>query len=275
MYESVGIRAQGMGGAFVGVADDATATWWNPAGVAAGPYFDFIASFDHPDATGDQRQYEFAGAFPALGLSYYRLPLSEMQASLPTGDAGSSRQDQGYLSQFGATVGQSVGSLVLASTIKVLNAHGDTHVDLDLGAMLRVRNIRAGISVRNLHETTYGTGADALSLQRIARAGVSITGNPGAVSVTGAFDADLTSVRTAFGDARHLAGGGELWVWKKIIGVRGGFSAETIHDVHSQSGGVSLMALAGQYLKTYVDAQWTGGSDLLRRGWSVGLRLTF
>ena len=31
--ESVGIRAQGVAGAFVAVADDATATWWNPAGL--------------------------------------------------------------------------------------------------------------------------------------------------------------------------------------------------------------------------------------------------
>src|ERR1019366_2732722 len=34
--ESVGSRALGMGGAFVGVADDASATYWNPAGLATG-----------------------------------------------------------------------------------------------------------------------------------------------------------------------------------------------------------------------------------------------
>src|SRR5204863_7335769 len=33
IYEAIGTRAQGMGGAFVAVADDATATWWNPAGL--------------------------------------------------------------------------------------------------------------------------------------------------------------------------------------------------------------------------------------------------
>ena len=45
IYESVGIRAQGMAGAFVAVADDATATWWNPAGLAHGPYFNSIIEF--------------------------------------------------------------------------------------------------------------------------------------------------------------------------------------------------------------------------------------
>ena len=32
----VGTRASGMAGAYVGVADDATAVYWNPAGVATG-----------------------------------------------------------------------------------------------------------------------------------------------------------------------------------------------------------------------------------------------
>ncbi len=42
IYEIVGTRAQGMGGAFVAVADDATATWWNPAGLATGAYFSSV-----------------------------------------------------------------------------------------------------------------------------------------------------------------------------------------------------------------------------------------
>src|SRR3954454_7503401 len=35
----VGVRATGMGGAFVAVADDASAVFWNPAGLASGSYF--------------------------------------------------------------------------------------------------------------------------------------------------------------------------------------------------------------------------------------------
>ena len=41
-FETFGIRAQGMGGAFVAVSDDATATWWNPAGLATGGFFDSV-----------------------------------------------------------------------------------------------------------------------------------------------------------------------------------------------------------------------------------------
>ena len=45
--ESVGTRAQGMGGAFVGVADDASAVYWNPAGLAGGAYFSLVARREH------------------------------------------------------------------------------------------------------------------------------------------------------------------------------------------------------------------------------------
>ena len=41
--ETVGERAMGMGGAFVAVADDSTATWWNPGALAAGPFVDVDA----------------------------------------------------------------------------------------------------------------------------------------------------------------------------------------------------------------------------------------
>ena len=34
----VGTRAAGMAGAFVAVADDATAVYWNPAGIATGSF---------------------------------------------------------------------------------------------------------------------------------------------------------------------------------------------------------------------------------------------
>jgi hypothetical protein len=42
-FEAVGIRALGMGGAFVAVADDASATYWNPAGLVTGPLVTVVA----------------------------------------------------------------------------------------------------------------------------------------------------------------------------------------------------------------------------------------
>jgi hypothetical protein len=44
-FEAVGPRARGLGGAFTAVADDATATWWNPAGLPGTLVVDGVASW--------------------------------------------------------------------------------------------------------------------------------------------------------------------------------------------------------------------------------------
>src|SRR5204863_3684316 len=89
-YEDIGTRAQGMAGAFVAVADDASATWWNPAGLAtARNAVDFSAEISEGGRGG------VALAFPSLGLSYYRNKISKIQPSGSTASVGSSRQDNG------------------------------------------------------------------------------------------------------------------------------------------------------------------------------------
>jgi hypothetical protein len=276
MVESVGIRAQGMGGAFVAVADDATATWWNPAGVAAGAYFNGLVEYDRPQTPADTSVRAVAVAFPALGLSYYRLPISQMRPSSSVAAGSIDRQNEGYLSEFGATVGQSIGRyLVVSSTLKLVRA-ADTHGDLDVGALATLGRVRIGVTVRNLTEPTVGDQPDPLTLKRQVRVGGAFM-YPGSVMdrLVIAVDGDLTRVSTAVGDERHLSAGAELWVWRRAVGIRGGVSAETVNKRASASGGLSLLLQSGRYLRTYADGQFTGGTDEVRRGWGVGLRLTF
>src|SRR5262249_25950078 len=125
IFESVGTRAQGMGGAFVALADDATATWWNPAGIATGPYFNALFEYGRLEAT-DGGLKALAAAFPALGLSYYRLPVNRIRSFSPAGNGVESRQEDRVLGVFGVTVAESLGQhLVVASTLK-LDRSGDT-----------------------------------------------------------------------------------------------------------------------------------------------------
>lgn len=60
----MGARATGMGGAFVAVADDPTAMYWNPAGVAELQGFHFL--FDHTSWIADLG-YEYFGATIGIG----------------------------------------------------------------------------------------------------------------------------------------------------------------------------------------------------------------
>ena len=139
LFEDVGTRAQGMAGAFVAVADDATAGWWNPAGLATGSYFSGVVEKgrstepEDPTDLGPASRVNtsgFAAAFPSLGLHHYRLRIVQVDAPDPTAQASPDREALGgharrartlVLNQFGVTVGQSLGDhVVLATTVKLL-----------------------------------------------------------------------------------------------------------------------------------------------------------
>jgi hypothetical protein len=77
LFETIGIRAQGMAGAFVAVADDASATWWNPAGIASGAFFSGIVERGDARSPRDDATLGVSLVVPSLGLSYYRLRISE------------------------------------------------------------------------------------------------------------------------------------------------------------------------------------------------------
>lgn len=61
----VGARALGMGGAFTAVADDATAPWWNPAGMIYLPYREVLPQ--HAEKFGSLVNHDYLGAVLPLG----------------------------------------------------------------------------------------------------------------------------------------------------------------------------------------------------------------
>src|SRR5687768_6471416 len=87
-FGGVGTRAQGMAGAFVAVADDASAVYWNPGGLARGAYFSLLVDGGTSESTPEGRRlagkesgWILALGTPALGLSYYRLRMTAVNAS--------------------------------------------------------------------------------------------------------------------------------------------------------------------------------------------------
>jgi hypothetical protein len=276
--DSIGIRAQGMAGAFTAVADDATATWWNPAGLATGAFFNAVLE------AGNDHHAGVSAAYPALGLSYYRLRINEVQAPPSTG--GSSLSPQGGTpapgllavdaSQFGVTVGQSIGSYVaVASTLKLVRAEESTHGDLDIGAMAALGLARVGVTVRNVTSPTLGGGTDTLTLTRHVRAGAAIAsgGASGSSQATVAFDADLTRVAGATGDERRMAIGGEAWTTSRRFGGRAGFSWSTLND--SRIAGTLGASLAIRP-RIYFEVQTSySRADDSRRSVGAALRMTF
>ena len=274
IYETVGIRAQGMSGAFVAVSDDATTTWWNPAGLAGGGYFNTVLEVDRIEDSDLTRARAFSLTGPSLGISYYRLSLSGMRPLDTTGPTPANREDQGVINQYGVTVGQSIGThLIVASTVKLVHGLDSTSVDLDTGAMVMYGRMRFGVSVKNLKAPDLGEGEEMFEVPRLARAGVSFkAGSADIAELTLALDSDLLTTPTAFGDVRHLATGAEAWLFRRIVGVRGGVGVNTVGETRrSGSVGGSVAFRKG----AYVDAQLTRGDDVTRNGWGFSLRLTF
>jgi hypothetical protein len=284
--DAIGVRAQGMGGAFTAVADDATASWWNPAGLANGAYLSMIAEYGEvTDAPVPDQPFHrgVAIAFPALGLSYYRTTVSEIGRTDSIDTGSGSRQDPGTpsvrsldVSQFGVTVGQSIGNhLVVASTLKLLRGEGETQAGLDVGVMYALhRSVRVGLAVRNAREATFGSEDLGITLRRQVRAGAAWSSGARTAygGATVAFDADLRRIPTVVGEERRIAAGAELWTKRRFLGGRVGVSASAIGDRReAYSGGLSLALRPG----LYADGTVTRGSDVLRRGWTAALRVTF
>ncbi len=315
-FESIGVRAQGMAGAFVAVANDATASWWNPAGLATGPYVSAV--FEHGQITEPKSpplegpssrttSNEFAAAFPSLGLSYYRLRVSEVAGPASTGETPDNRQDPATggsrvrsiaISQFASTVGQSLGEhFVLGTTGKLMHAglasgvatgsdrldeaddldvDRDIHGDIDVGAMASFGHVRLGLTVRNLFEPDFGDegSVNRFQLKRQARAGFAWLSVPHVPlqGFTIAADADLTTTTTVMGDVRHVAAGAEWWFANGRLGLRAGGSANTIGEAR-ESGSVGASAALTKAFHINVSA--TAGRDETVKGWSTGVSLVF
>ena len=322
IYETVGTRAQGMAGAFVAVADDATATWWNPAGIASGALLGL--SIEHSALQAPAGEVTtgpgwesgvngFALTVPSLGLSYYRLRISEIAPLLSsTAPGGGVREDEVAvslrsvsLSQFGATFGQSLGEhLVLASTLRLLRggqAIGSTvvpatgrsstadsafaqaadldvdaqyRIDLDVGVMVTVGGMRVGGSVRHLREPEFGEGATAIQLERQARIGAAWLGGERGV---------LSGWTVAF-DADVTRTDTALGPVRHLAG---GAEAWLWKRRLGLRGGLSTNALGDKARSTSVglslspraglslDGALTRGADETLEGWSAALRMTF
>lgn len=298
-FDSVGTRARGMGGAFVAVADDGSAVYWNPAGLAGGAYFSLVLDGTTAKAAPDpalQAGKETGGLLalstPALGISYYRLRTASARLAPVPGEfqvEALVTHHAGVTLVHSLTDGIAVGATVKlvrgtaaaaigpAASAESLLDEADllgrtgSRADLDVGLMARGSLGSLGLTLRNLTEPSFETGSGtSLDLDRQARAGASILLLR---SWKLAADADLTRNRGPVGDRREVAVGTEGQITRRFA-ARSGLRLNTAGDrgrAPAFSAGASF-AVTGAVL---IDAQVTTGSDEALRGWGIAGRAVF
>ena len=301
VFETLGVRALGMGGAFVAVADDATATYWNPAGlinVVSSAVLEVQRNetrfgLDPTLREGTRDHTTFASlASQTVGLSYYRL--RSWQVDRGTGDGGPAASLTSLVTHHaGITLVQPFGpGLAVATVMKAvrgtvavgsgdggapvgalfdqtrkLSGRSTTRFDLDAGVMVGVGAVRVALVGRNLRQPEFAVSDDTvLSLRRQVRAGLSVrpTG-----SLVVAVDADLSIIDTAAGPRRSIAVGAEQRLGRVVVRAGGRVNVEDDDPEPVAAFGLSLEVLSGFWL----DGQVTGGGDDGDRGWGVSMRV--
>ena len=276
-FAGLGERAQGMAGAFVAVADDASAIYWNPAGLG----WPTGAIFDAQIGVGEDRTLATV-ALPSLGISFYRLPIVSPSAGRQNEGSGKVPIRTFSTLNMGVTVNQTVvNALVIGSTIRV--THGGfeglaarTTVDFDGGAIFSASDFRVGLTGRNLLRPEYQSDSGVFALSRQVRAGVAYvprslpTGVHGPFSV--AFDADLTRTQAPEGERRDAAAGAEYWLAGGKFGVRSGIRWSTLTGSNvALSGGATV----GLPHSAFVEGHLTKEQDSDNTEWGIGARFTF
>ena len=253
-----------------------------------------------PEGAGSGSGLLVSLGMPALGLSYYRLRSTILTPVAADGRRAIAvdelRLDTLITHHSGATLVQSIApGVAVGATLKLvrgvasstivpdgdrdallgdateLSGKGSTKFDADIGVMANRRWLKVGLTVRNLSQPEFRTGADgsgALSLRRQARAGIAVTPSDGWVV---AADLDLTRTRDSLGDERSFAAGSERRIGRKAF-VRGGLRLNTTGPRSPAVAAGGSYAVAGSLL---LDAQVTGGSDRAQRGWGVSARFVY
>ncbi len=183
--EAVGMRALGMGGAFVAVADDASATYWNPAGLVTGAVFSAVAEVGRGNL--ENAPLPVSGGGTPTGFSHQGSTL----VALGTWPLGVTLY---RLSEATARVVQPGGQPLAAQSSAVVQRLTTTHVGVNVLQTI-VSGLHVGATVKYVHGSAGLAGltpapGDPLAVAR----GVDTRGNH-RVDLDAGVIADLQTVK--------------------------------------------------------------------------------
>ena len=237
----VGARAMGMGSAYVALANDPTALYWNPAGLAGAEGAQLIVM--HNEWIQDFRQ-EFAGVSRQMGKGAAGFGVSGFYTSEmeKRDDVGNLVGHFGFndFAFTGAYAHQlpkgGAGGLAVKFIREMIDQETATAVAVDLGGRLPLGSsgVSLGAAVQNMGgDARFRT--ESFSLPRTVRAGAAITRPISAVEGNGTLSAEFRKVK---GEDSRFQVGGELGL-KGHVALRAG--AKFGYDEESMSFGLGLI----------------------------------
>jgi hypothetical protein len=298
-----------MGGAFVAVASDSSATWWNPAGLAEGPFVDLALARAaserlEPGPAARDRASWFAISAPMLGFSVYRLRLTDIQPFDPTAPGAADRQDRAAgvvirstsVTQLGPTIVQTLlNGVHIGTTLKYVRGTvrlqggdpalpggdlleqgealegGDAEgrFDLDIGVLATAGVVRLGAVVKNIREPEFG----GVRVPRQVRLGLALDFERSAgLPLVIAVDGDAARYETAWGERQVVAVGVEHWLLTRRLGLRAGGRVNRVGaEERSATAGISVAVRSGTYLEGHI----VRGGTPEERGWGAAMRVSF
>jgi long-subunit fatty acid transport protein len=151
----VGARAIGMGGAFASVADDASAVYWNPAGL--GRLEDNSAQFSHYDWLQDIKVENFYAAFPlqsvALGIGITYVDFGTLQSYDESGNPGEELSLYNMAAVF-SIAGMISEDISLGASVKYIEQSFDLvkgqGIAGDIGLIAKWDGVDIGLAILNM-----------------------------------------------------------------------------------------------------------------------------
>ena len=266
----VGARAEAMGGAFVGVSDDATALFWNAAGIARIEPDKSELSLNHANWPGDlsfdQVGYVFhvkkiPGAFGVQARALTMQPMVETTAYQPDPNVGTGRTfDAGYMLA-GLTYARSFTDKFSAGVTGNFISEGLAEFSqqtfaFDIGTLYDVgtMGMKIGMSIANMGSQIKFIDRSA-RIPSIFRVGTSATlMQTNDQKLTGSFEFSHPP------DNSERLNVGAEYAFKKYVFLRGGYNIN--YDSEGLAGGVGFhfpVSVAGQ---ADLDYAYTDMKDL-------------
>ena len=309
--ETVGTRAAGMAGAFVAVADDASAAYWNPAGFASGNFFSIVLDGTTsksdpavPEGAARRSSLLFAMGMPALGLSYYQIRTSALSSSgrtaaLKAGTSEADEPDEVRLDRIvthhtGVTLLQTIGAgLTVGATLKHVRGTASSFNAPDGD---RERLLREATELGGKASSRFDADVGVMKSGAFVKAGVTVRNvtSPEFATAEGGklrlprqaraglavvplqgwvvdADLDLNSIPGTLGPVRDFAIGTEGRLVRKLF-IRGGLRTNMRRSSEKAvAAGASYMIVNS----VLIDAQVTGGDARTTRGWGISARFVY